>query len=465
MAAGSRPDGRGFDLTNIVIGAIVGADIYIASSITAGLVGPFALVVWLIAGVMATVLAIVFAYCSFYVPRAGGPFAYSSEAFNPFVGFVCGWSMWIAEIMALPVFALAFVNYLGYFANMTTVEKGFVKAGFLFLLTAVNIYGVKAAGLLNDALTILKLLPLLVLIVVGLSWMAYHHGEARANFSPFLPHGVHEAPTALVLIFWAYVGFELGTLPASEVADPKRTIPRAIVRGIVIVTLFYLLTNFVVYGVNPSPRLAATAVPLVLTGSVLMGSVGAHLMSVGAMISVSGSDESSMLSTARLSHAMAAEGLLPRPFAWVHRRTKTPVVALAAQGSLAFLLSLYSGIPRLISFSVVCLGFSFLVCCLSLAVLQRRSGEHLPGVHLLPWIGVPICLYLLYAAPHRDQLAGGIVIVLGAAVYVPFAPKVGLPALQKELHIQRLAFLTGWRKEVRFLGGLFHMLRRLFGAV
>lgn len=101
-----------FDVTNITIGSIIGADIYVASAITAGLVGPFALVVWAIAGLMAAVLALVFAYCSYHVPKVGGPFAYVSEAFNGFWGFLAGWSLWVAELIALPIFAIAFVNYL-----------------------------------------------------------------------------------------------------------------------------------------------------------------------------------------------------------------------------------------------------------------------------------------------------------------------------------------------------------------
>ena len=101
-----------FDLTSIVVGSIVGADIYIASSLTAGLLGPVALLVWVAAGICASIIALVFAYCSYYVPRVGGPFAFVSEAFDDFFGFLTGWSIWIAELLALPVFSIAFTKYL-----------------------------------------------------------------------------------------------------------------------------------------------------------------------------------------------------------------------------------------------------------------------------------------------------------------------------------------------------------------
>ena len=149
-----------FDLTNIVVGSIVGADIYIASALTAGLIGPFAIVVWILAAVCATVLALVFAYCSYYLPLVGGPFAYVSEAFDDFYGFLAGWSLWIAELLSLPVFALAFTPYLEFLLPLTVYQEVLVKGLFLGPLTLVNVLGVRAAGRVNDILTFVKLVPL-----------------------------------------------------------------------------------------------------------------------------------------------------------------------------------------------------------------------------------------------------------------------------------------------------------------
>ena len=139
-----------FDLTSIVVGSIIGADIYIASALTAGLLGPAAILVWIVAGICATIIALVFAYCSYYVPRVGGPFAFVSEAFNDFYGFLTGWSIWIAEILSLPVFAIAFVQYLQYFVTLDFYQQIIIKGLFLFTLTYVNIRGVKTAGRVND---------------------------------------------------------------------------------------------------------------------------------------------------------------------------------------------------------------------------------------------------------------------------------------------------------------------------
>jgi APA family basic amino acid/polyamine antiporter len=277
-----------FDLTSIVVGSIVGADIYIASALTAGLLGPAAILVWVVAGICATIIALVFAYCSYYVPRVGGPFAYVTEAFNDFYGFLTGWSIWIAEILSIPVFAIAFVQYLQYFISLEIYQQIIIKGLFLFTLTYANIRGVKTAGRINDILTIVKLAPLLLIILLGIGFFVFHPQTFASNYLPFAPFGFGNFGVALVLIFWAYVGFEMGTLPASEVRNPRKTIPKAIITGMIIVTVFYLLTNFVVYGLLHWTVLETTKVPLVLAGIALLGTGGAVLMVIGALISISG---------------------------------------------------------------------------------------------------------------------------------------------------------------------------------
>src|SRR5712664_544965 len=135
---------------NIVIGAIVGSDIYIISGLTAGLIGPFAIFVWIVGGAISMVLVMVFAYCSYYVPNVGGSFAYVSTAFDDFWGFIAGWSMCIAEIVALPVFAIVFTNYLQYFVTLDNLSTPIIRILFVIVLVAINIGGVKAAGRVND---------------------------------------------------------------------------------------------------------------------------------------------------------------------------------------------------------------------------------------------------------------------------------------------------------------------------
>jgi APA family basic amino acid/polyamine antiporter len=441
-----------FDVTSIIVGSVIGADIYIASAITAGLLGPFSLVIWIIAGIFATVIALVFAYCSYYVPKVGGPFAFVSEAFDDFFGFLTGWSMWIAELISLPVFAIAFVRYLEYLLPLDTPYEILVKGLFLFGLTAINVIGVKFAGRVNDVLTLIKLLPLLLLIGAGIVFMVMQPSVMLGNYHPFVPLGVSATGTALVLVFWAYAGFELGTLPAAEVKDPARTIPKAIIIGMSIVALFYISTNFIVYGAVNWADLAGSSTPLILVGGVLLGTAGALLMTVGALFSVSGSDESGMLGTARLSYAMSIDGLFPRLFSSLHQRFGTPYVGLILQGVIAFLLSIYSPITNLISFAVFNLAFAFLLTCFALIVLTRDTEKQLIGQKVLPWMGVIICLYLLYSTSLFDKVIGTLILLSGVVMYIFFSPKQDIRHLKEMFLSEESIFLRSLAGRERFLG-------------
>lgn len=133
-----------FDVTNLVVGAIIGADIYVASTFGAQYLGPFSLIVWVIAGLMAIVIALCFAQCASLLPKVGGPYAYAREAWGPFAGFIVGWSLWLAEWVSLAVFPVAFVRYLTFaLPNLDPISIIVVKTLFVLFLIASNIFGVE----------------------------------------------------------------------------------------------------------------------------------------------------------------------------------------------------------------------------------------------------------------------------------------------------------------------------------
>jgi APA family basic amino acid/polyamine antiporter len=451
-----------FDMVNIVVGSVIGADIYIASALTAGLIGPFSIMIWVIAAILATIIAIIFAYCSYYVPQVGGPYAYVSKAFGNFYGFLAGWSLWIAEMLALPVFAIAFVRYLQNVVSMSVYEEIILKGIFILALTAVNIAGVRAAGKVNDLLTMLKLIPLLILILGGFAYLIRYPGMFIQNYTPLAPLGFSQFGAALVIVFWAYVGFELGTLPAAEVKDPQQTIPRAIIIGMAVCAFFFIAINFVVFGVVNWTVLATNATPLILAGVALFGMLGGSVMLIGALLSVTGTDESVMLGTARLSYAMSIDGLFPRLFARIHPKYGTPVIALIVQGIVAFLLSIYSDLTHLISFAIFNLGFVFLLTSCALIVLKNPSKKNLPGQTILPWIGILISLYLMFSTSWLDKILGGMVILAGIPLYLLFSPKQEIRHLKEEFLSEESVLLRQMHKENLFLANFIRILHKTY---
>jgi APA family basic amino acid/polyamine antiporter len=413
-----------FDLTNLIIGSVIGADIYITPGLTAAMIGPASIVVWVVAGIFALVIALVFSYTSYYVPKVGGPFAFVSKAFGKFYGFLTGWLMLIAEMMALPLFAIVFTRYLHFFVELDSWQEVLVKGLFIFSLTTINILGVKLGGRVNDVLTLMKLVPLVLVIALGFVFLSYNPENISQNYSPIAPLGWENFGPALVLIFWAYAGFEMGTLPASEVKDPKKVIPKAITLGMILVTLFYLTTNFVLYGSINWVELSHSTLPLVLAGTLVIGYVGGMIVSFGALTSVTGTSSSFVLGVSRLYYAISNEGLFPKIFSKVHKRYKTPFMALIIQGIIAFFLSMYAGIPQLISFSVFNMAIMYLLVCLSLIVLKKEETKFI-GQKVLPFVGIAICGFLIYYTTIYDKIFGTIFVILGIGVYFFFSRKNG----------------------------------------
>ena len=449
-----------FDLMNIVIGAIVGSDIYIIPGLTAGLIGPFAIAIWILGGAISMVLVLVFAYCSYYVPNVGGSYAYVTTAFDRFYGFIAGWSMCIAEIVALPVFAIVFTNYLVYFIPLDYPLQLLIRLVFVVFAVLVNVYGVKAAGRLNDVLTIAKLTPLLMIIVLGLATLV-SSPHLLGNYTPFAPVGLGNFDTVVVLVFWAYAGFELGSLPASEVVDPKRNVPRALISGMAIVIFFYVITNVAAFGIVNWADLSKSSVPLVLVSTALLGGAGAVITGVGALASVSGVNETEVLGTARLMYAMADDGLLPKAVRRVHPRYGTPYVAVLIEGAVALALSFYSQIANIISFAVFNLAVCYLLVCLSLSVLKKNGERGLRGQSIIPWLGVVISLYLIYSTALSDILVGTAFVLLGIPIYFFYA-RLHVGDLKTTLVSEEEVLARSLEKQNRPLARLVRATKRLF---
>jgi len=463
-----------FDVTNLVVGAIIGADIYVASSFGAGYLGLSSLLVWIVAGIIAIIIALCFAQCAALVPKVGGPYAYAKEAWGPFAGFIVGWSLWLAEWVSLAVFPVAFTQYLMFFLNLDSTYQIMVKAFFVASLIATNIVGVKAAGRTNDALTIIKLAPLIFFSGAGLLYMILQPTAAASNFSPFFPKGLGNFGLALVLIFWAYAGFEISTIPAEEIKDPSRTIPKAIILGISIVTIFYLTTNIVLFAVRPWSQLALDTTPLASATTTMLGrnlmlaSMGGAIVGVGALISVAGSDESGMIGTSRLGYALAVDGLFPHIFAKIHPRFKTPYIAIAIQAITALTASIVGNLDMLIATSVFFMAIAYVATSASIFSLRRKGLKpqfHLKGGLLIPSLGVIFSLYLISQCTISQITIGLILLFIGIPIYVKYSPKKEMTSLKNALLSRDSILERAHRQEEKFLAHLLRHIKRTYRKI
>jgi amino acid transporter len=358
--------------------------------------------------------------------------------------------------------------------NLDWTQQTIVKVLYVAFLIVTNVVGVKAAGRLNDALTFIKLAPLVLFSGIGLLYILSNPLAVASNLTPFAPYGFTNAGAALILIFWAYAGFEISSIPAGEIEHPRKTLPKAIVIGMLIVTAFYLVVNVVLFGVRPWSQLAADTTPLASATGVLLSAspalslIGGSIVGIGALISVAGADESGMIGTSRLGYALAVDGLFPRIFAEVHPRYKTPYLGIVIQAVTALVASMVADLSTLIATSVFFLAMTYVATSLSIFPLRRNNKNpesSLRGGSLIALLGTISSLYLITQCSLVQITTGLVLIAVGIPMYIWYSPKKEMDEL-RDVFLSRDSILQRtYREEERFLAHMLRHVKRLYRRI
>ena len=264
--------------TALVVGNMIGSGIFLLPASLAAVAlatGSGSLLAWALTGIGAMLLAAVFATLGRAYPKTGGPYAYAHRAFGDFVGFQTAWGYWIAAWAGNAAIAIAFTGYLTVFWPSladSNVAMAAVTIGLVWLLTLVNIAGVRETGVVQLVTTVLKFVPLALVGIIGLFFLNADH------FTPFAPNGLGTGDgmwggitAAAALTLWAFIGLESATVPAEEVKDPERTIPRATILGTLVTTVVYILATVAIIGVLPLGQLAESTSPFAAAASEMFG--------------------------------------------------------------------------------------------------------------------------------------------------------------------------------------------------
>lgn len=340
----------------------------------------------------------------------------------------------------------------------------------MLIIFVTNVIGVRKAGKFNDSLTLAKVTPLLLLMCSGGVFLALQPHLIFSRFQPFLDGNLQNAGQVLVIVFWAYAGFELSTLPADEIQDPKKTIPRALTIGMLIAALIYMATNFVVIGVVDQHTLASSQAPLVvaaaniLSFSPVLAWIGSLVVGVGALISIMGADESGTMGTSRLTFAMSIDGYLPRAFSRLHKSYHTPYIGLAVLCSTAFIASLTNTLSALVNSSVFLLSLAYLATGMSALLLERRHLKSSPQgtwTKLIPALTIIFSIVLMTQVTRQQILISLALLVVGVPVYAFFSPKKELVEL-KEAFLSEEAILERTnRQEKTFMAYVLQRIKLL----
>ena len=400
----------------IALNGTIGAGIFALPAIAVEQAGLFSPWLFVICGFLIMLVVITLSRVASYFRDTGGPVTYATAAFGPFVGFQTGWVLTLSRAASFAANSHLMVTYAGWF--WPPLLDGAVHMAAVGLvcvvLTAINVVGVKQGMLALFALTVLKLLPLVLLVFLGIS-QTNPQIFTGADIPPLDTLG----ETALIL-FYAFVGFESALIPAGEARSPRRDIPRAMVKTILAVAIFYFLIQVVTISV--APDIVVSKTPLADVALILMGSTGAAILTLGAVFSITGNLTSSMLSAPRMVYVMGHDGSLPKWFSFVHPKYRTPANAIMAYGGLAILLSLSGGFVWLAVMSTVVRLLVYIMCILTLPVLHKKLGEYegqfsLPGGMLIPVLGLLLSLWLMTHASLQSWLATGGFMLIGSILY------------------------------------------------
>ena len=408
-------------LTAGMINYMIGAGIFVLPAVVAANVGAAAPVIYIICAIAMALIVACFADAGSRVSLSGGTYAYAETAFGPYIGFIVATSLWFgANVLASAAVANVFVDTLG------EISRGFadrtVRAVILVLVyalfTFINIRGVKIGSRAVQSVTLAKLLPLLILVAVGFFFV-----NAGNLAWPGMPSGDATARTTVMLLF-AFLGIESALTPSGEVKDPARTVPRAILATLIIVTLLYMAIQFVAQGVLGSELAANQKAPLAETARAILGGGGQMLILIGAAVSTFGYVAGDMLAAPRTLFALGRDGLMPKPLASVHTTYRTPHIAIILHGALCLAFALSGSFTGLMVVATLASLIVYLICCLATIQLQRKNIRtdgalpfNVPGGPVIPILAVGIVIWLMTASTRQEFIALAAMLAIETVLY------------------------------------------------
>ena len=421
MADQSAPGGllrtvRRGDLVLLVINAIIGAGIFGLPGEVFGRIGVYSLLAFAACALAVTLIILCFAEVGSRFTGTGGPYLYAREAFGPFVGFEVGWMIWIARLAAFAANCNLLIAYFSVFVPAAGAGTGRIVAICLvvLVLTLVNVVGMRDATNVSNVLTIAKLAPLLLFIGAGAFFIE------PARFVQAAPPAFGAFSVSVLLLVYAFTGFEMAVIPGGELKDPQRDLPRALLIAIAVVAVIYISVQVVAIGTLPS--LAGAARPLADAAGRMVGPVGASIIAGGAVVSILGNLNVTVMAAPRLLFAMAERGELPGVLGAAHRRFHTPHVAVVFTAVIVLALTLSGTFVYAATISAIARLLGYGATCIALVVLRRRPAASPPrfvtpaGV-VVAGVAVLLIVWLLSNITMPQARDAAIAAAVGLVVY------------------------------------------------
>jgi amino acid transporter len=408
-----------WDLTAIGINQVIGGAVFAMPASVAALAGGWSPYLIVAVGIASLMIGVTFAEVGSRFDATGGPYLYTKAAFGRFPAFEIGWMQWFTRVASWASVINVLVASLGFYWPGVTAGplRTGVLAAIIAGLAAINIVGIRQSAWVVNGLTIGKLLPLLLFIVVGLTAI----DTSRLAAGP-MPSVANLSASALLIVY-ALGGYEVIPVPAGESRDPRRGVPFALVMTITTATVVLTLAHIVAAGTLPNLPVSKT--PVADASASFMGAAGAAVITVGAVVSTLGNNMGQALTGSRMLFALAEQGDLPRVFGYVSPRFGTPVVAILCTAAVSFVLATTGSFVSMAQVSAVSRLMLCVATCASALRLRSARFEgrvaeptfRVPLGPLIPSLAIGVALTILFGATGAQLRAGGYALVVGAGLF------------------------------------------------
>ncbi len=391
-------------LTANIVNTTIGAGIFVLPALVATGLGAAAPLAFLVCAIAMGLFVTSFAMAGSRVSLTGGLYAYVEVAFGSYVGFLAGILYFLLAVLSVSGVVNVLATSVGVLAPplATKVARFVIILSVFGFLAAINIRGVRTGVRVVGAVTLIKLLPLIVFVLVGIFFIR-PGSIAWAGWPGSKPLG-----ESVLLLIFAFMGIETALVPSGEIKAPARTVPRAIFIALAITTLLYVMIQLVAQGVLGSELAKHADAPLAEAAVRFFGVAGRTLLLAGATVSALGFVTSDILGSPRIIFAFGRDRVLPAWFAHIHPRFHTPDVAIITYAAIAFVLSFSSTFQKLAILANVVTLLLYLLCCLAALELTRRDVRTdgapftFPGANLIPILAIGVIIWILAHATAKE---------------------------------------------------------------
>lgn len=414
-----------FHSVSIVGGIMIGSGIFYVSTYVlerSGLSAGFAILAWVIAGLMSLMAALCYAELGTSMPQAGGTYNYISKAYGPGIGFSMGITdFFISQSGSISALAVGFTTYFSLLVPLTEWQIKGMAITIIVVLSLVNMMGVRKGGNLQSIFMIAKLVPIGIIIVCGLVMGKMNNpmdivpGEGMNPLSAFA--------LAIVAALWAFDGWSSVYIVSEELKNPKRDLPRAVIIGVLGVTIVYVLFNLALLKVLPIDEIVATEAPGSMAAQAIFGKPGAVLVTVGALIAIFGSCNGCILAYPREYYAMARDKRFFKVFAKINPKTGTPVNAQLATMVVSSALILFGTFEQLTALVAFCAWIYYTLGVSSVYVFRKKYPDmerpyKVWGYPVLPAVTILLSLVVLVTTLWEDPMNSAIGVAIPVAGYI-----------------------------------------------